>query len=85
MIHTMKRTKRGGSPMMEALTELVPVPPVIAPAPPVIAPASVAIVPASAALAPVALWDLMRRLTPARVGIEPVGVSQPTAASLDFQ
>ena len=76
--HQKLMTKQGGSPVMEALTELVPVPPVIAPVP-------TAIVPASAALAPAALWDRMRRLTPARVGIEPVGVSQPTAASLDFQ
>ena len=97
--HQKLMTKQGGSPVMEALTELVPVPPVIAPVPTSIAsasaaivsasaaiiPASAAIIPASAALAPAALWDLMRRLTPARVGIEPVGVSQPTAASLDFQ
>ena len=76
--HQKLMTKQGGSPVMEALTELVPVPPVIAPVP-------TAIASASAALAPAALWDRMRRLTPARVGIEPVGVSQPTAASLDFQ
>ena len=90
--HQKLMTKQGGSPVMEALTELVLVPPVIAPVPTAIAPASVAIASASVAialasvaLAPAALWDRMRRLTPARVGIEPVGVSRPTAASLDFQ
>ncbi len=57
-------TPQSVSPMLEALTELAPVP---------------------AAPAPTALWDRLRRLTPARIGIEPVGVSQPTAAGLDFQ
>ncbi len=59
-----KLMTQGGSPMLEALTELVPAP---------------------VAVAPAALWDRMRRLTPARIGIEPAGVSQPTAANLDFQ
>jgi ethanolamine ammonia-lyase large subunit len=32
-----------------------------------------------------AIWDRLRTVTPARIGIEATGVSQPTAASLDFQ
>jgi ethanolamine ammonia-lyase large subunit/ethanolamine ammonia-lyase small subunit len=44
-----------------------------------------AMVPAGAALAPAALWDRVRQFTPARVGIEPAGVSQPTATHLAFQ
>ena len=31
------------------------------------------------------LWDRLRRFTPARIGIEPTGVSQPTGALLEFQ
>ncbi|MGI4790982.1 MAG: ethanolamine ammonia-lyase subunit EutC [Janthinobacterium lividum] len=42
-------------------------------------------VPTSASIVPVALWNQIRQFTPARIGIEPVGVSQPTAANLDFQ
>ena len=34
---------------------------------------------------PAALWDRLRQFTPARVGIEPTGVSQPTEAHLGFQ
>ena len=39
----------------------------------------------STQIAPAALWDRMRRFTPARIGIEPTGVSQPTDAHLQFQ
>ena len=59
----------GGSPVFEALNEMVPAPASSLPA----------------LNAPPALWERMRRLTPARIGIEPVGVSQPTGALLDFQ
>ena len=31
------------------------------------------------------IWSSLRKLTPARIGIEPTGVSQPTSAHLDFQ
>lgn len=31
------------------------------------------------------IWSSLKRLTPARIGIEPTGVSQPTTAHLDFQ
>ena len=43
------------------------------------------LVPASTSLARTALWDKLRRFTPARIGIEPVGVSQPTESLLSFQ
>ncbi len=39
----------------------------------------------AAPLASAALWHQIRRFTPARVGLAPVGVSQPLAAHLDFQ
>ena len=44
-----------------------------------------ALVPASTALTRAVLWDKLRRFTPARIGIEPTGVSQPTDALLSFQ
>ena len=43
------------------------------------------IAPASTALAPAKVWEHLRRFTPARIGIAPTGLSQPTAAHLDFQ
>ena len=44
-----------------------------------------ALVPASTSLSRAALWDKLRHFTPARIGIEPTGVSQPTDALLSFQ
>jgi ethanolamine ammonia-lyase large subunit len=44
-----------------------------------------ALVPAAKPLARAELWDRLRRVTPARIGIEPTGVSQPTEALLRFQ
>ena len=44
-----------------------------------------ALVPAAAPLARADLWEKLRRVTPARIGIEPTGVSQPTEALLRFQ
>ncbi len=41
--------------------------------------------PAGGSLVPAAVWDRLRQFTPARIGIEATGVSQPTTAHLDFQ
>ena len=38
-----------------------------------------------AQIAPATVWNRIRQFTPARIGIPPVGVSQPTGAHLDFQ
>ncbi len=43
------------------------------------------IVPRPGQIAATAVWEQLRRFTPARIGIEPVGTSLPTQAHLDFQ
>ncbi|WP_435792411.1 ethanolamine ammonia-lyase subunit EutC [Capsulimonas corticalis] len=43
------------------------------------------IAPVGTSLAPASVWTRLREFTPARIGVAPTGVSQPTGDHLDFQ
>ena len=69
--HRALTASGAGAPMLEALREIA------APA------ASIAVAPAPLELSSV--WSRLREFTPARIGVAPTGVSQPTGAHLEFQ